>query len=423
MKYRVPLLGCIVSLLIPTSPLIAADDTDVTFAENDIEVTVSLTTAQRNDVDFDTTTHTLGIKALTPYGLVLCEHGTESGDTRIDTFDNVFGTTLVSSTQLNGYDASLIKCGYGIKLPFSGGELSGGLGVLSYRGKTDTWDDGKEIELDGFRMQAKYLYGDTDTRLQLVNHSYSYNYHYMTWGHNSITTGTIRTISLQGDWGPIYAEGEHVHGDKLKEFVNPPLPLPNLDFDYEQEKVSVGPAFDNTMGPLRYIAPTYTSGSERGSYNRMTLNNGFRGAIAAFNFGGTDLKLSYLGLESAGRRDFSPVTTDITETMKSRKLMAELKAEGWSVILENKRLIHNGYISVTSTPIPYTMLTGCPVASCDYHNVRRENEWKLSWDYAYSKQIELKGGLYNRQRSDTQYHNPERKYNETGGSIGVAYQF
>ena len=187
--------------------------------------------------------------------------------------------------------------------------------------------------------------------------------------------------------------------------------------------MSVGPAFKGTMGPLRYIAPTYTSGSERGTYNRMALDNGFRGAIAAFNFGGTDLKLSYLSLESAGSRDYSPVTTDLAEARKSSTLMAELKTEKWSLKLENKRLIHDGYITVTSAPIPYTLLTGCPVASCDYNNVRRENEWKLSWDYQYSERIGLQGGLYQRQRRDTQYHNPERKYHENGGNIGIAYTF
>lgn len=423
MKQQLTLLGCLSGLLLPATPLLAEEGTDITFAEGAIEITPSLTTAMRDDVDFDTATQTLGVKALTPYGLVMCDYGSESGETRIDTFDDIFGTQSVLTTLWRGYDASLVKCGYGLKLPLSGGELSGGVGLMRYRGETDSTLDGKEIDVDAFRLQAKYLHGDYDTRLQLVDQSFNYLYHYATGGYDSITAGTIRTINLEGDWGPVYAEAEHLHGDKSKDFIAPPLPLPYADFDYEQITVSLGPTLDGLPGPLRYIAPTYISGSESGSFNRLTLKNGFRGVIAGMQFNGTELHLSYQNLQSAGSRDYSPVTTDLAEAMKRSKLGVELEADDWSIKLENNRLLHDGYIAITSSPIPYTLLTGCPAASCSYNNVRRENEWKLSWSYSYTDRIELQGDLYQRQRKDTQYEYAERKYDESGGNIGVAYTF
>ncbi len=423
MKQPLILLGCLGGLFIPATSPLAQEGTDISFAEERVEFSLLLNTAQRNDVDFDTATHTLGAKALTPYGLILCDHGMESGQTRIDTFDDIFGTTPVSATLWNDYDATLLKCGYGLKLPLAGGELSGGIGLLRYNGDTNTMQDGKEIDVDAFRLQAKYLQGDYDTRLQLVSKNYYYHYHYLTGDYDSITSGTIRTLNMQGDWGALYAELEQLHGDKQKQYVTPPLPLPYAEFDYDQLTASLGPSFSGAAGALRYLAPTYVNGSERGTYNRLEIDNGFHGAIAGLEFGTTELRLGYLALQSTGSRDYSPVTTDLAEAMKSSKLVAELKATAWSLKLENNRMIHDGYITVSSSPIPYTLLTGCPVASCDYNNVRRENEWKLSGSYSYNKKVEWKGDLYRRQRQDTQYHYAERKYHETGGSIGVAYTF
>lgn len=414
MKPHLTLLGCLTTLLLPLTPVIAEDNTDITF---------KLSTTHRNDVDFDTQTHSFGVKAVTPYGLIACDYGRESGDTRIDTFDDVFGIQSVLTTTLNGYDADLLQCGYGMKLPLGGGELSAGLGMVRYRGKTDSTVDGKEIERDALRLATKYEHGEYSTQLQLLEASYDYLYHYLSGNYDSLTRGRIRTLALQGAWGPVHAELEQVHGDKEKSFTAPPLPLPLATFDYDQLTVSLGPAFDGGMGVLRYIAPTYTSGSERGSFNRLTLDSGFRGLIAGFAFGETKLHLRYLDLQSAGSRDYSPVTADMAETLHSSKLSAELEAPEWSVKLENNRMVHDGYITVTDSPIPYTLLTGCPSASCSYDNVRHEDEWKLSGQYKYSAQLALQGELYQRERTDQQYEHTEHSYRESGGKLGIAITF
>lgn len=413
MKPQLTLLSGLTALLLPLTTVLAEDKTDVTF---------TLSTAHRNDVDFDTRTHSFGIKAITPYGLITCDYGRESGDTRIDTFDNIFGTQSVLTTALNGYDANLMQCGYGMKLPLAGGELSGGLGMVRYRGKTDSPVDGKEIEQDALSLKANYEHGEYSTRVHLLETRYSYLYHHVSGNYDSLTDGRIRTLSLQGDWGPVYAELEQLHGDKEKYFTAPPLPLPDAGFDYDQLTVSLGPAF-NGSGMLRYLAPTYTSGSERGSFNRLTLDGGFRGLVAGLGFGETTLRLSYLDLQSAGRRDYSPVTTDMAETQHSSKLSAALEAPAWSLTLENNRSVHDGYITVTDSPIPYTLLTGCASASCDYDNVRREDEWKLSGQYRYSLQLTLQGQLYQRERTDQQFEVAEHNYRESGGKLGIAITF
>jgi hypothetical protein len=413
MKPNYTLLGCLTTLLLPLTTVTAKENTDITF---------TLSTAQRSDVDFDTHTDAFGIKAITPYGLITCEYGRESGNTRIDTFDNIFGTQSVLTTAVNGYDANLLQCGYGIKLPLAGGELSGGLGMVRYRGKTDSPVDGKEIEQDALSLKASYERSDYTTRMQLLETRYSYLYHHLSGSYDSLTDGRISTLVLQGDWGPVYAELEQLHGNKEKYFTAPPLPLPDAGFDYDQLTVSLGPAF-NGRGVLRYLAPTYTSGSERGSFNRLTLDSGFRGLIAGLGFGETTLRLSYLELQSAGRRDYSPVTSDMAETQHSSKLSAALEAQAWSLTLENNRSVHHGTITVTDSPIPYTLLTGCASASCDYDNVRREGEWKLSGQYRYSSQLTLQGQLYQRERTDQQFEVAEHNYRESGGKLGIAITF
>jgi hypothetical protein len=411
---RLALIGCLGTLLLPFTPVFATD------------LDLTLSTAQRHDIDFDTRTHTLGVRAVTYLGLIMCDYGRESGTTRIDTFDEIFGTQSVLTTNTNGYDATRLQCGYGLKLPLAGGELSGGLGMIRYRGETDTPVDGKEIELDALRLNATYVLGDYSTRLQLLQTRYDYLYHHLENDYDSLTAGQVRTLSLLGEWGALHGEAEYVAGEKEKSFTSPPLPLPDANSDYAQLTVSFGPAFDaatSAMGPLRYLAPTYTQGSERGSFNRLNIDSGIHGVVAGMAFGEIKLRLGYLQTQSSGRRDYSPVTADLAEALQSSRLSAELEGTGWSLKLENSRLTHDGYITVTSTPLPYTLLTGCATTSCTYDNVRKEDEWKISGRYRYSPRITVNGEFYQRERRDRQFEAAAHNYRETGGNLGIALSF
>jgi hypothetical protein len=417
MRQRLLLLSALSPLLLPAAASWAG------------EVTVTPATAQRSDIDFDTRTHSIGVKAVTPYGMVTCDVGLESGTTRIDTFDDIFGIQSVLVTTENGYEANQLQCGYGMKLPLAGGELSGGIGIMRYRGETDERADGKEIELDMLRLGASYVHGTYTTRLRLLESRYDYLYHHQSNSYDSLTTGRIRTAGLQGEWGPVYGEAEYVSGERDKHFNAAPLPLSDANFDYAQLTVSLGPALAGTpttqgpMGPLRYIAPTYVQGSERGSFNRLTIDSGFRGVVVGMAFGELQLRLRHLDLKSRGERDYSPVTDDLAEARQSSKLALELEAPHWLLTVENNRFTHDGYITVTAAPIPYTLLTGCASASCSYENVRREDEWKLGVRYRYSPRFSLNGELYQRERHDQQYEEPPHRYRELGGKLALAITF
>ncbi|MCW8917220.1 MAG: hypothetical protein OQL08_00170 [Gammaproteobacteria bacterium] len=406
---QLAVIGGLAALLLTSAPLLATD------------LTLTLSSTQRRDIDFDTRTHTLGVKAVTPFGLVMCDYGRESGDTRIDTFDEIFGLQSVLTNNTNGYDATRLQCGYGLKLPLAGGELSGALGAMRYRGKTDTPVDGKEIELDALRLDAHYLRGEYVTRLQLLQTRYDYLYHHLSGSYDSQTAGLVRTLELQGAWGAVHGEAHYVTGEKEKNFTSPPLPLPDVNFDYDQLTLSLGPTI--TAGPLRYLAPSYIQGSERGSFNRLNLDSGIHGIVAGLAFGEVTLRLGYLETESSGARDYTPVTDDLAEARQGSQLSAELEGTAWSLKLENNRFTHDGYITVTSTPLPYTVLTGCATTSCTYTNVRREDEWKLSGRYRYSTRIMVHGELYQRARRDRQFETDEHNYREAGGNIGLALSF
>jgi hypothetical protein len=417
MRQRLLLLSALSPLLLPVAEPWAG------------EVTVTAATAQRSDIDFETRTHSLGVRAVTPYGMVTCDVGLESGTTRIDAFDDIFGNQSVLTTTENGYEANQLQCGYGLKLPLAGGELSGGIGMMRYRGETDERADGKAIELDVLRLSASYVHATSTTRLQLQESRYDFLYHHLSNSYDSLTTGRVRTAGLQGEWGPVYGEGEYVSGERGKHFVSAPLPLPDANFDHDQLTVSLGPALGGTsiaqglLGPLRYIAPTYVQGSERGSFNRLTIDSGLRGVVVGMAFGELQLRLHHLDLKSRGKRDYSPVTDNLVEARQSSKLALELEAPHWSLKLENNRFTHDGYITVTETPIPYTLLTGCASASCVYDNVRREDEWKLGGRYRYSPRIALNGEFYQRERHDQQYEASPHHYRESGGTLALAITF
>jgi hypothetical protein len=411
MKQHFALISCITTLLPPATTTLAQDETDIT---------LELITAQHNDIDFTTATHSLGVKAKTPYGLVLCNYAKESGKTRIDTFDDIFGISSILTASWKDYDANRLQCGYGLKLPLAGGELSGGIGLMRYQGETSVMPAGKEIELHATSLQAKYVHANTTTRMNLVDSHYGFLYHNLgALNYDSDTRGHVRKVNLSGEWGPVYAEGEDLIGSKERIFTTPLFPY--ADVNYQQTTLSLGPLFNNGIGPLRYLAPTYITGSVSGSFNELQLNEGIRGAIAGMKLGATTLRLSYLNLQSAGSRDYSPITNDLVEAKRSSSLALELENEKWDVKLENNRLHHDGYI--TATNVPYTIIVGCGPAPCDYNNVREEGEWKLSWHYTYSPRIGLLGEFYNRARTDRQYELAEHKYSESGDNLGLAITF
>jgi hypothetical protein len=400
-------LCCLLTSLIPAGLSQAA------------ETTLQLSNKQRRDIDFDTSTLSIGAKAITSAGLFTCDVARETGESRIDTFDNIFGTQSVLTTTWNGYEADQLQCGYGMKIALAGGELSAGIGMMQYRGETDTTDDGKKVELDALRVSAQYVHGDYDTRVQLLERQYDYLYHYLVGAYDSDTNGRIRNVSLTGEWGPVHAEAEHLQGYKEKDFTTSLLPY--ADFNYNQTTVSLGPSFNGSMGALRYIAPTYTSGSERGSFSRLGLDNGIRGAVVGMLFGETKARLSYLNLQGAGRRDYSPVTTDLAESQHSTALVLELEAAKWSLKLENRQIEKNGYITITT--FPYDLMVGCSATPCSYNNYREEDELTFSGRYTYSPLITLHGELYQRRRKDQQYEAATRNYLESGGEIGLSVTF
>lgn len=411
MKQHLALIICITTLLLPAT---------TTLAQNETDITLELNTARRNDIDFSTATHSIGVKTTTPYGLIRCNYAKESGETRIDTFDDIFGISSILTASWKDYDANRLQCGYGLKLPLAGGELIGGIGLMRYQGETRVMPGGKEIELHATSLQAKYVHANTTTRMNLVDSHYGFLYHNLgAVNYDSDTRGHVRKVNLSGEWGPVYAEGEDLIGSKERIFTTPLFPY--ADVNYQQTTLSLGPLFNNGIGPLRYLALTYVTGSVSGSFNELQLDSGIRGAIAGMKFDTATLRLSYLNLQSVGSRDYSPVTNDLAEAKRSSSLALELENDNWSVKLENNRLHHEGYI--TAANVPYTIIVGCGPAPCDYNNAREEDEWKFYWRYDYSSRIGLLGEFYHRGRTDRQYELAEHKYSESGGNLGVAITF
>jgi hypothetical protein len=233
---------------------------------------------------------------------------------------------------------------------------------MKYQGETSVMPAGKEIELNATSLQAKYVHGRYTTRINLVDSRYGFLYHNVgAVNYDSDTRGHVRKLNLSGEWGSVYAEGENVLGSKERIFTTPLFPY--ADYNYQQTTLSLGPLFSNGAGPLRYLAPTFVTGSESGSFNELPLDSGIRGAIAGMKFGDTTLRLSYLNLQSVGSRDYSPVTNDLAEAKRSSSLALELENDKWSAKLENNRLHHDGYI--TAANVPYTIIVGCGSAPCD----------------------------------------------------------
>jgi hypothetical protein len=418
MKYRNSLVGGLSAALFATSAAVAQEQA---------EVVAKFTAGTTQNVDFDTTTLSAGVRAITSYGLIQCDFSRTSGETRIDTFDDVFGVSPVTNKPWNNFGADKYQCGYGLKLILAGGELTSGIGMMRYSGETDTSDEGKEITADAISVKAGYKRGDYETKLELLEKSYGFLYHYTSPSvYDSDTRGKVRTLDLSGKWGPVHAEAEYVQGSKEREFTTPLFPY--ADFDYTQTTLSIGPRFNGGIGPLRYIAPTFISGSEAGSFNELNLDSGLRGLVAGLEFDKTTMRLTLLTSKSEGSRDYSPVSNDLAEAKEVVKLGLELTNDKWAVKLENKRSEHDGDIvvnnvAVGSTILPYAMLVGCGAPPCSYNNYRKENELKVSWRYSYSDTIALHGDLYQRQRDDQQYEGAEHNYKETGGKIGVAVTF
>lgn len=410
MNPQVTLITSLVALLLPA----------VSMAQNEAEYTLHLSFAQRHDIDFDTATYTTGASAKTVYGLIKCDYGIETGRTRIDTFDNVFGTTSVRDAEWDGYAATRMQCGYGIKLPIAGGELSAGIGIMHHEGETDSAPGGKEIDLQAARLQAKYTMAGTTTRLKVEDSQYDFFYHNLgIVNYDSDTRGHLRQAELIGEWGPLYTEVEDLDADKEKTFSTPLFPAAR--FDYHQTNLSLGPAFSGTLGPLRHIAPTYVTGSERGAFNELRLDGGIRGAILGMAFGEAKVRLAYLDLNSEGSRDYTPVTsTPMAEKRHSRSLSVELEADAWSASVQNTVSTHHGYITLDN---PYAVLVACTSPPCSYDNQRDEDEWKLKLKYRYSKQFTLQGEFYQRKRKDRQYELAPAEYSEGGGNLGVNITF
>ncbi len=400
----------------------------VALAQEEAEITTSLTVGQTDDIDFDTRSATLGLKAITPYGLMQCDFSRTTGETRVATFDDIFGVTPVGNMPWNNYDADKYQCGYGMKMPLLGGELVSGIGIMRYDGETDTFVDGKEITLDAASLKVSFSRGDYQTALKYIEKKYDFLYNYNTMGYNSDTSGKERSLELNGRWGAVHAEAEQVIGHKERAFTTALFPYAELD--YERTTVFLGPRFDGD-GPLRYIAPTFIGGSEPGSFNAMRIDRGLRGGVVGMEFDGITVRASYTDTSSEGSRDYSPVTTDLAEANTARKVAIALQGEKWSLKLENKRSRHDGYVTVTNvvieptTPIvfPYATLVGCGTPPCSYDNYREEREWKLSWRYDYSESLALLGDLYQRHREDQQFENAAHDYKESGGNIGVAVTF
>ncbi|MES9970548.1 MAG: hypothetical protein ABW092_10985 [Candidatus Thiodiazotropha sp.] len=383
------------------------------FAENS---SIGVITKNRQDIDYDL--YTLGLSAtlITPYGLFHCDPALLTGETRIDSFNNIVGIADVRDAEWKRISAHDLECRYGAKWRGAGGVFKGGLGFRDYLGRTDDEPGGKVISIEGAGALLDFAGDGLDARFEWKRESHDYILKHQTsiGNYNSLTDATDDTYTATGVYGKLYLSAKHVTGNKDNDYTTPLFPANEFHYDYTD--MAIGMSRKAETAGLTLVAPILGKGAYRGSFNPLQGDSGLKGLRLAGRLNGYEIDLEFLRHKGEGSRPYLPATENLTEHETQTTIAIAINKDGWRAGLEHVKSIHTAN-ALLAAPIYASIIGGYG----PFENKRAEEKWTLSVIYPLLKRVTADLSLYHTARHDRQFLHPEHNYTENGGFLKLIF--
>lgn len=377
---------------------------------------IDLLSKNQNDVDVRTTTYGIGASRITPFGLLGCSYEKESGESRIDSFNNIFGISSILNNPWHHYEADKKACKYGIKLDVAGGTLKAGIGYRDYQGQTELVAGGKSNHMVGKGLDMTFSKGDKKYRLKHVR-KYADIFARFT-SYDNLVALNENVTSLSFNNGKYKIVLEDTDGIKRDEF-SVPLFASNI-LAYRYQTLEIGKTLKQDKQSF-YLAPVFITGSERGTFNPLETDPAFHGVRLKYKTGKASYAFSVLQSDGSGRRVYLPATNWLEEYKEATRYQLQYECNKWKLKLENARSKHVGSIDIQWEP--YQTFAGNPGISDIYHNSRQEDTWKLDLEYKLLKQSVLAIKFTHSDKHDIQYSYAPHDYSEQVAMLGFKTRF
>ena len=370
----------------------------------------------RQDIDYRLNTLGFSASVITPAGLFHCKPGVLRGETRIDSFNNIFGIGDVRKAEWKRFTARDLECRYGAKWNAAGGTFKAGFGFRDYQGRTADEPGGKDIRIQGAGALLGYDGKDFDAKLnwQREIHDYTLRNRASIGNYDSLVDATEDTYVASSTFKRLYSHARHVSGNKDNVYTTPFFP-PNR-FRYAHTDVALGMTFAPERNGLTLIAPIFGGGSYRGSFNPLRGETGLKGIKLAGILEAFEIDLDIVRHKGEGSRPYLPATNRLTEQKTTTTISLGIKKNDWRVGLQNIKSDHSANATIVS-PI-YALILG---GYGPFNNKRAEDKWSLSAAFPVAKKVTAEVSLYYADRHDRQYNHPEHDYNEKGGFVLLKY--
>ncbi|MCU7810529.1 MAG: hypothetical protein KZQ77_04740 [Candidatus Thiodiazotropha sp. (ex Notomyrtea botanica)] len=370
----------------------------------------------RQDIDYNM--NTLGVSAslITPAGLFRCVPGVLSGESRIDSFNNIVGVSDVRNAEWKRFTAHDLECRYGAKWNAAEGMLKAGFGLRNYLGKTADEPGGKNISIKGAGALLDYDSDSFDAKLEWKREIHDYTLKHKTafGDYDSLVDATEDTYIASGTYKVLYLDTKYVSGNKDNVYTTPLYPTNR--FRYAYTDIAVGMTFESEGYGLTLIAPIFGEGSYRGSFNPLEDDIGFNGIQLAGRINGSEIDLKIVRHEGEGSRPYLPATDKLTEHKETTTVSLGIKKEDWKTQLEYYNSSHTGHAAIVHPT--YAAIVG---GYGPFNNRRKEDKWTLSASFPVQKNITADIIFYYAARQDQQYNHPEHFYTEKGGLIAFKF--
>ena len=377
---------------------------------------IGLFAKTRQDIDYKLNTVGVFASVVTPVGLFQCEPAALRGETRIDSFNNIFGIGDVRKAEWKSFSARDLECRYGAKWNAAGGTFKGGFGFRDYSGRTADEPGGKDISIKGAGTLLDYDGENFDATLNWKReiHDYTLRNRASVGDYDSLVDATEDTYVASSAYKKLYLHAEHVSGNKDNVYTTPLFPTNR--FRYAHTDLALGVIFTPETNGLTLVAPIFGEGTYRGSFNPLRGETGLKGVKLAGRLNGLEIDLDVVRHKGEGDRPYLPATNKLTEQKTETTVALGAKRNDWQVQLENTRSSHSANATIVS-PIYAAILGGFG----PYNNKREEDKWSLSVSFPLQKKVTAEASLYYADRRDRQYNHPEHDYTEKGGFLLIKY--
>lgn len=375
-------------------------------------------TRYRDDIDYATRRYGLGGSVITDTGKFDCLLEKRTGETRIDSFNEIFGLESVKNARWLDYSGNRVKCSYGLAFDLAGGKLTAGVGFDQLHAKTELIPGGKKNDIDGMGLKIGYKNKHQKHDLTITkNKLVGFSRHETAYANYDDTT-TLEFIQLDytGMINPVYLSIHYTNGEKTNFYTTPLLPVNT--FNYGLTQIAAGPLLNMSGKASLYIAPILTTGSDWGSFNALDSQTEISGLKTGYQ--GNQYSITFVAnrFEGTGRRPYPPATDELFENKETSYYFIHADFFSWNIEIGNSRYTHLGSVAVTG-PVYIAILGG----SGPFINQRNENKWQGSVGYQFDNNLSLDVELYYTQRKDKQYSFPVHKYSEKGAQISMLVRF